>query len=126
MLVLTPQQCGDRYMSEVERVGRGIVLLHDPYFIDGDPAKGGTVDMIEYVVPILKAKGYAFVRADQVPDVAALLPSPAPAPEPDAGPTLPPDAGTPSAPSTAAPSGPETSRKRGLDESARAADPCAR
>ncbi|MDB4934140.1 MAG: polysaccharide deacetylase [Labilithrix sp.] len=72
--VLTPQQCGDRYVAEIDSVGRGVVLMHDPYFIADDPAHGGTVDMVKYVVPILKAKGYTFVRIDAVPDIAALLP----------------------------------------------------
>jgi peptidoglycan/xylan/chitin deacetylase (PgdA/CDA1 family) len=92
-VVLEPEECGDLYVKEIESVGRGIVLLHDPYFIDNDPLRGGTVDMVKYIVPILKAKGYAFVRIDQVPDIAALLPAePAPAGV---------DAGTPGGPEDA-------------------------
>ena len=68
-------QCGDLYLSEIDSVGKGIVLLHDPYFIDmNNPDSGGTYQMIEYIVPILKSKGYTFVRIDEVPDIAALLP----------------------------------------------------
>ena len=74
-VVLTTQQCGDLYVKEIDSVGRGIVLLHDPYFVDADPAKGATVDMIKYIVPILKTKGYKFVRLDDVPDIATLLPA---------------------------------------------------
>lgn len=74
-LVLTPEQCGDLYLSEIDRVGHGTVLLHDPYFVDDEPTHGGTVDMIRYIVPILKAKGYAFARIDHVPEIAALLPA---------------------------------------------------
>lgn len=133
MLVLTPQQCGERYVSEIERVGRGIVLLHDPYFIDGDPQKGGTVDMIQSIVPILQARGYAFVRVDRVPEIAAQLPAapapspsptPAPAPEEDAAA----DAAGASGPSAAPPAtaSPEPARKSGLDDNARTPDPCAR
>lgn len=33
-----------------------------------------TLAMVKYMVPILKARGYAFVRLDEVPDIAALLP----------------------------------------------------
>lgn len=85
-LVLTPQQCGDLYLAQIDAVGRGIVLMHDPYFIGDDPQKGGTVDMVERIVPLLEAKGYAFTRVDEVPSVAALLPViPAPADAPDAG-----------------------------------------
>ena len=59
-------------------MGKGIVLLHDPY----GWASGHTVDMIKYLVPKLKAAGYAFERVDMVPDLAALLP---PLPPEDAG-----------------------------------------
>jgi|GEM_PF-482321 len=121
-LVLTPRQCGDLYVSEIERVGHGVVLMHDPYFIDDDPSKGGTVDMVRYIVPILKAKGYTFVRIDRVPDIASRLP---------ALPTTP-DAGAPDAHAGAidaappAPPAPEASRNTGLDENERPTDPCAR
>lgn len=73
--VLSPTACGDLYVEEIESAGKGIVLLHDPYFIDGDPGKGGTVDMVKYIVPILKAKGFTFVRLDDVPEIAGLLPA---------------------------------------------------
>ena len=77
----TTEECGDAYLSEIEKVGRGIVLLHDPYF----SAAGSTVDMVKYIVPILKARGYSFVRVDHVPDIAAMLPT-LPCPTCDAGP----------------------------------------
>lgn len=66
----TTAQCGDAYLNEIASVGRGIVLLHDLY----GWAQGSTVDMVKLMVPILKAQGYAFVRADAVPSIAALLP----------------------------------------------------
>ncbi|MBX3190054.1 MAG: polysaccharide deacetylase family protein [Labilithrix sp.] len=73
-VVKTPAECADLYAKEIDTVGRGIVLLHDPYFIDDDPAKGGTVDLVKLLVPALEAKGYAFVRVDEVPAIAELLP----------------------------------------------------
>lgn len=82
-IVLSVRQCGDLYLEQIETVGRGIVLMHDPYFIDGDPKKGGTVDMVKYVVPILKARGYTFVNVDEVPAIQSLFP---PDPDADAGP----------------------------------------
>jgi peptidoglycan-N-acetylglucosamine deacetylase len=79
----TVQQCGDLYVKEIDNVGKGIVLLHDPYFIDmNNPDSGGTYQMVQYIVPILKAKGYSFVRVDAVPEIKALLPGGA---GPDAG-----------------------------------------
>jgi peptidoglycan-N-acetylglucosamine deacetylase len=84
----TVQECGDLYMKEIDNVGKGIVLLHDPYFIDmNNPESGGTYQMVQYIVPLLKAKGYTFIRVDEVPEIKALLPG-------GAGP----DAGVPPAP----------------------------
>lgn len=81
--VKSVQECGDLYLKEIDRVGKGIVLMHDPYFIKkNDPTSGGTYDMVQNIVPVLKTKGYKFVRLDEVPDVAALLPGGA---KPDAG-----------------------------------------
>lgn len=69
---LTVQQCGDLYLTEIRRQGRGIVLMHDPY-VD-DVTLEGTVDMVKYIVPILKAEGFQFTRVDRVPDIEAVLP----------------------------------------------------
>jgi peptidoglycan/xylan/chitin deacetylase (PgdA/CDA1 family) len=56
---LTPAQCGARYMKEIEARGKGIVLLHDIHV--------KTIEMVKTVlVPQLKAKGYKFVRMDQI------------------------------------------------------------
>ena len=68
------QQCGDLYVTEIKRASRGIVLLHDPYYNDQDPEQLGTVDMVMYMVPILQAEGFTFMRVDMVPEIAALLP----------------------------------------------------
>lgn len=79
----TVQECGDLYLKEIDNVGKGIVLMHDPYFIDmNNPESGGTYQMVQYIVPILKAKGYSFARVDEVPEIKALLPGGA---GPDAG-----------------------------------------
>lgn len=81
-VVIGVKACGDLYLEQIVAVGRGIVLMHDPYFIDDDVHKGGTVDMIFYIVPRLKELGFTFVRVDEVPGIDALLPKP---PPPDAG-----------------------------------------
>jgi peptidoglycan/xylan/chitin deacetylase (PgdA/CDA1 family) len=70
MFGATPQECGDAYVNEITAVGRGIVLMHDSSHTDNG---GTTLEMVQYLVPILKARGYAFVRADEVPAIAALL-----------------------------------------------------
>ncbi len=69
------QTCGDMYITEIKHAGRGIVLMHDPYFNDQDPEQLGTVDMVMYMVPILKELGFTFTRVDMIPEVAALLPA---------------------------------------------------
>ena len=69
----TTAQCGDAYLTEINSFGKGIVLMHDPY----SWAQGSTVDMVKYLVPKLVAAGYSFVRVDNVPTIAAVLP-PAP------------------------------------------------
>lgn len=82
---VTVQQCGDLYLNEMRQKGSGIVLMHDPYFINDDPAAGGTVDMIKYIVPILKSEGFQFTRVDMVPALSAVLP-PLTTPPPSATP----------------------------------------
>jgi peptidoglycan/xylan/chitin deacetylase (PgdA/CDA1 family) len=74
--VLTSKQCGDRYLRQIADVGRGIVLMHDQDYGDVSnhnltSGQGNTIDMVKYMVPILKQQGYTFVRLDQVPDIAA-------------------------------------------------------
>jgi peptidoglycan/xylan/chitin deacetylase (PgdA/CDA1 family) len=66
----TSKQCADAYLAEIRTIGRGIVLMHDPYGWSG----GDTVDMVMYMVPVLQAEGFSFVRADEVPAINAELP----------------------------------------------------
>ena len=116
---ITSKACADLYGLEIASVGKGIVLMHDADY--GDSANtnpnagiGNTVDMVKVMVPALKAAGYTFVRVDEVPAIAALLP-----PLADAEAAKPADAkaGEPQAAAGAAapPAGPSTP----------AADPCA-
>lgn len=66
----TTTQCGDAYLREIAQKGRGIVLLHEPY----SWANGNTLDMVKYIVPILKAGAYTFAGLEEAPEIAALLP----------------------------------------------------
>jgi peptidoglycan-N-acetylglucosamine deacetylase len=59
------KSCGDMYVKEATDKGRGIVLMHDIH--------SKTVDMVKYIVPILKSRGFRFVRLDAVPSVAEQL-----------------------------------------------------
>ncbi|MBN9166550.1 MAG: polysaccharide deacetylase family protein, partial [Myxococcales bacterium] len=67
----TTRECGDAYRAEIDAVRSGIVLMHDP----ASGSTGSTVDMVKYLVPLLKADGYTFVRADEVPRIAADFPA---------------------------------------------------
>jgi MYXO-CTERM domain-containing protein len=69
----TPLQCSNAYIKEIDRVGKGIVLMHDAIFIKNNPKNGGTLEMLKDMVPDLKKKSYTFVRLDEVPDVAIAL-----------------------------------------------------
>jgi hypothetical protein len=113
--VLDVEACGDLYLADIRSVTNGIVLMHDPYFIDNDPMKGGTVDMVQYIVPILKAEGFSFVRVDEVPAIAAALP---PLTVPDASESL---ASSSSGSSTAAP---DTTTTPGAPASGDSPEPC--
>jgi peptidoglycan/xylan/chitin deacetylase (PgdA/CDA1 family) len=72
------KKCGDLYLAEIRRLGKGIVLMHDA---KGDTANhslttgtGNTHDMVQYIVPILESEGFKFKRLDQIPSIAAMLP----------------------------------------------------
>jgi peptidoglycan/xylan/chitin deacetylase (PgdA/CDA1 family) len=85
---MTSKACGDLYIADIADKGtKGIVLMHDADYGDSantniDAGKGNTVDMVKYIVPLLKADGYTFIGVDEVPDIAAVLP---PLPPKDAG-----------------------------------------
>jgi peptidoglycan-N-acetylglucosamine deacetylase len=57
------EACGDLYLAEIRAKKKGIVLLHD-----GPPGAPGdkTLAMVKYVLGVLKADGYRFVRVDDV------------------------------------------------------------
>jgi peptidoglycan/xylan/chitin deacetylase (PgdA/CDA1 family) len=104
---LTTKGCGDLYLKEIQSVDHGIVLMHDADY--GNPQNhsttsglGNTVDMVKYLVPLLKAQGYTFVRVDAVPAVASALP---PLVVADAGADSSPDAGSTSADASTGSSG---------------------
>ena len=104
--------------------------MHDPYFIDNDPSKGGTVDMVMYVVPQLLAKGYTLVRVDEVPEIASQLPPPPPQDDgsgANASSSVSPSASaTPRAPAPSTSSDPATKSSNASAASGDKGDPCRR
>jgi peptidoglycan/xylan/chitin deacetylase (PgdA/CDA1 family) len=126
---MTSKECGDLYVKEIETVGKGIVLMHDADYGDStntnvSVGKGNTVDMVKYIVPILKSKGFTFIGVDEVPAIASMLP---PLP-PDAGPDGSPDGGSGTSSSSTSSSGGSSGASSGGSSSGTpvdAGDPCA-
>lgn len=55
------ERCGELYLQETRRRGRGIVLMHDIH--------DRTIDLVKYVVPKLRAEGFRFAPLEDVPSV---------------------------------------------------------
>jgi peptidoglycan/xylan/chitin deacetylase (PgdA/CDA1 family) len=70
---LSAEECARRYLAECERVGGGIVLMHDSSEEDDLRPRNQTMQMSRLLVPRLKERGYRFVRLDQVPQVRAAV-----------------------------------------------------
>lgn len=66
---ISPEECARRHLEAIERVGRGIVLLHDSSEEDDVRPRNRTLEMTRLLVPRLKARGYRFVRLDEIPRV---------------------------------------------------------
>jgi peptidoglycan-N-acetylglucosamine deacetylase len=71
----TVSECGDLYLKEIHAKKRGIVLLHD-----GPPGSRNSVavDLMRFMIPLLKLEGYKFVRLDEVPLKPRYQPPPPP------------------------------------------------
>jgi peptidoglycan/xylan/chitin deacetylase (PgdA/CDA1 family) len=63
--------CAAAYLAEVERVGRGIILMHDDSEAPAVRPRVRTDEAVRELVPVLLDRGYRFVRLDEVPQVRA-------------------------------------------------------
>ncbi len=63
---ISAEECARRYLVETERVGGGIILMHDSAEEESLRSKNRTMLMTKILVPLLKARGYRFVRLDAV------------------------------------------------------------
>lgn len=61
---ISPEECARRYLAETERVGRGIVLMHDSCEEEEGRRQNRTMQMTKILVPMLQERGYRFVRLD--------------------------------------------------------------
>jgi peptidoglycan/xylan/chitin deacetylase (PgdA/CDA1 family) len=66
--------CAAAYVAEAERVGRGIVLMHDSS-ADDPAARAGNraCEATALLVPALLERGFRFVRLDEVPQVRSAV-----------------------------------------------------
>ena len=64
------EDCAGGYLEEIERIGRGIVLMHDSIADLGDARMNNrTLEMIKVLVPLLKRLGYKFIRLDEITEL---------------------------------------------------------
>lgn len=66
---ISAEECARRYLAECERVGGGIILMHDSSEEELVRRKNQTMQMTKILVPWLKERGYRFVRLDAVPQI---------------------------------------------------------
>jgi peptidoglycan/xylan/chitin deacetylase (PgdA/CDA1 family) len=66
---LSAEEAARRHLAEIERRGRGIVLMHDSSEDATLRPRNRTVQTTKLLVPVLKRRGYRFVRLDAVPQV---------------------------------------------------------
>jgi peptidoglycan/xylan/chitin deacetylase (PgdA/CDA1 family) len=72
---LTPAEATRRHVEATERVGRGIILLHDSADEPELRARNRTLELTQLLVAALQARGYRFVGVQQVPDIRSFLES---------------------------------------------------
>jgi hypothetical protein len=56
-------------LEKIQAVEKGIVLMHDSSEEEAVRARNRTLELTKLIVPILKGRGYRFVRLDSVPQV---------------------------------------------------------
>lgn len=65
----TPEECVRAYLDRIERIRRGIVLMHDSSEDETIRRNNRTLATTRLLVPILRHMGYRFVPLDAIPDV---------------------------------------------------------
>ncbi|HMR67537.1 MAG TPA: hypothetical protein PKE64_26295, partial [Anaerolineae bacterium] len=67
------EQCAQACLEKIERLGRGIILMHDSSEIELVRAKNYTEAATRLLVPVLRQRGYDFVRLDAIPQVQSAM-----------------------------------------------------
>lgn len=66
-------ECARAFLAKIERVGQGILLMHDSSEEEAVRRNNQTFEMTKLLMPALKAKGYRFIRLDDIPQVRAAV-----------------------------------------------------
>lgn len=62
---LAPEDCADAYLQGIQKVGKGIVVMHDSTTdIEAIKLNNRTFEMVQILLPKLKEEGYTFVRLE--------------------------------------------------------------
>lgn len=70
----SPERCAEAYLEEIERIGRGIILMHDSSADDPEARAGnGAFEATALLVPKLLERGYRFVGLDEIPQIQSAL-----------------------------------------------------
>ena len=66
-------ECARAYLDKIERIGRGIILMHDSSEEPEVRQRNRSLQTTKILVPRLKEKGYRFVRLDAIPQVKSAV-----------------------------------------------------
>jgi peptidoglycan/xylan/chitin deacetylase (PgdA/CDA1 family) len=67
------EECAAAYLEKIERIDHGVVLMHDSSDEELLRRNNRTLEVTRRIVPVLKERGYRFVRLDEVPQVRAAI-----------------------------------------------------
>jgi peptidoglycan/xylan/chitin deacetylase (PgdA/CDA1 family) len=60
----------EKYLTDIEKKGKGIIVMHDEIAdMNFLKPKNQTLELTKQLIPILKAKGYKFVRLDEIKSI---------------------------------------------------------
>jgi peptidoglycan/xylan/chitin deacetylase (PgdA/CDA1 family) len=69
-----PEDCAAAYLQEVERKGRGILLMHDSSADDSQARVGNRAfETTALLVPELLGRGYRFIGLDEIPQIQSAM-----------------------------------------------------
>lgn len=72
-LGVSPRECARRYVREAERIGKGIILLHDSAEDEELRRCNRTFELTRRLVPMLRRRGFRFASLDEfMPDLHGL------------------------------------------------------